>query len=96
MILLLYTPHSNKNSPPASPYDDNTPFEPARPLFVDVPFFWAIADGYIDNIITIVLDIKDWVQQEVNAAPLVIFFLFFDQQTQRTPFHAMTRLVNKN
>ena len=67
---ILHSPLQKEFQPPASPYDANTPFEPARPLFIDVPFYWAMADGYIDDTITIVLDIKDWVQRAVNAAPL--------------------------
>ena len=61
---------------PATPYTANTPFEPACPLFVNVPSYWTISDGYIDNIMTIVLDTKDWVQRGVSAAPLVIYSLF--------------------
>lgn len=72
----LHSPLQSEFEAPASTYDDSTPFEPARPLFVDVPFFWAMADGYIDDIITIVLDVGGWLKKAVNAAPLVIHSMF--------------------
>jgi hypothetical protein len=45
-------------------------------LFVKTNFFFAIADGYIDDVITVVLDIGDWVAKAANAAPLAIDSLF--------------------
>ena len=48
----------------------------ARPLFVDVPFRFAAADGYIDDIITAVLGIRDWVDRARNIAPLAVYTLF--------------------
>ena len=52
------------------------PFGEARPLIVDVPFHYAAADGYIDDIITMVVDLDDWVWKAINAAPLAIHSLF--------------------
>lgn len=68
----LHSPLQSQFELPAAPYDESTPFEPARPLFMDLPLFWAMADGYIDDIITIVLDVGDWLKNAVNAAALII------------------------
>ena len=47
-----------------------------RPLIVDVPFSFAFTDGYIDNMITVVLEKEDWVEKAINAGPLTIHSLF--------------------
>ena len=78
----LHSPLQPHLAPPATTYDESTPFEPARPLFVKVSFFWAMADGYIDDIITIVLDVGSWLQKAVNAAPLIIHSLFRPTDTK--------------
>ena len=36
----------------------------------------AIADGYIDDIITAMLDSHDWLQKGQNAAPLAVHTVF--------------------
>ena len=48
----------------------------ARPLFVDVPYHPAIADGYIDDIITVMVDEEKWVEKGRNAAPLAVHSMF--------------------
>ena len=55
---------------------ENTKFGKALPLFIEVPFHYAKADGYIDDIITVVLDIDDWVAKGQKAAPLATHTLF--------------------
>ena len=54
----------------------DTPFGVAAPLIVNVPFHFAKADGYIDDIITVVLNYSNWVWKALNAAPLAIYSLF--------------------
>ena len=57
-------------------YSDENPFSKARLLFVPVPFLWAIAGGYIDDIITLIIDSKNWVFKGQNAAPLAVYTIF--------------------
>ena len=47
----LHSPLQPTFKEPHNRYDNNTPFGKARKLFVNVPFYWAIADGYIDDVI---------------------------------------------
>ena len=72
----IHSPIRSELDDPTNTYTDDVPFTPARPLFVDVPFHFAMADGYIDYMITMVLDMKGWVEKALNAAPLVIHSLF--------------------
>ena len=55
---------------------DDVPFGVACPLFVLVPFHWAVEDGYIDDIITIIPAYADWVPKGQNIAPLVVHTIF--------------------
>ena len=57
-----YSPLQNKMDEPKTKYDNNTPFEKARPLFVPVPFSPAVVDGYIDDLITAVVVKEDWLR----------------------------------
>ena len=72
----LHSPLKGQLDKPADTYDRKVLFAPARPLFVEMPFHYAMADGYIDDIITVVLEEEDWVSKTLNAAPLVIHSLF--------------------
>ena len=65
----LATPHQSTDTNSAS-------FGKARPLLVEVPFFPAIADGYIDDIVTVFLGMGDWLQRGQNAALLAVHTLF--------------------
>ena len=46
------------------------------PLFVDVPFHLVIADGYINDIVTVMLDKTNWAEKGQNAAPLAVYTIF--------------------
>ena len=72
--LTLHSPLQENFDPP--PLPSNTPFKNARKLFVPVPFHPAVADGYIDDIITIMLAKDDWVMKGQNAAPLAVHTIF--------------------
>ena len=45
----------------AQSHNDDIPFGKARPLFVEVPFRFADADGYIDDIISVALGVGNLV-----------------------------------
>jgi len=62
--------------PPAQRYESTTPFGKARQLFVPVPFYWVVADGYIDDIITIIADHADWITKGQHSAPLAVHAVF--------------------
>lgn len=71
--------HSSLQKEMSTPVNYNpidTKFGMVRPLIVNVPFHFAKADGYIDDIITVVLDTSNWVFNSPNTAPLAIFSLF--------------------
>ena len=72
--LTLHSPLKEKFDPPPTP--SNTKVKKARKLFVPVPFHPAIADGYIDNIITIILAQDNWIIKGQNAAPLAAHTIF--------------------
>ena len=72
----LHSPLQKEMSKPKQNKTKDTPFGEARPLIVDVPFHFAKADGYIDDIIIVVLNIGNWVWKALNAAPLAIYALF--------------------
>ena len=57
-------------------HTNTTKFGKARKLFVTVPYHPAIADGYIDDIITIMLGTKEWLAKGMHAAPLAVFAMF--------------------
>ena len=61
---------------PTSPLKDTTPFATARPLFVPTPYFPAVVDGYIDDLISVVVAKDNWVDKAQNAAPLAIHSVF--------------------
>ena len=71
-----YSPLRSKFDKPTQRYDDATPFEPARPLFVPVPYAPAVVDGYIDDLITCVVFTDKWLERAQNAAPLAIHCAF--------------------
>ena len=72
----LHSPIQHRLQDKELSHHQSTPFGKARKLFVDVPFHYAAADGYIDDIITVVLDTADWLRRAINAAPLAIHTLF--------------------
>ena len=79
--------HSPLQSILASPhtsYPNCTPFGIARELFVPVPFRHAAADGYIDDIITAMLDEGGWLLKGANAALLAVH-TFFRPTTNSDP-----------
>ena len=55
----IHSPLQPKFEKAAVRYPPSTPFATANPLMVPVPFHPAAADGYIDDIITVMLDIKN-------------------------------------
>ena len=57
-------------------YGDSEHFEVARPLFVNIDFYHAKTDGYIDGMITVVLDEGEFVKKAQQAAPVAIHALF--------------------
>ena len=72
----IQSPLQQHFKPPAQRYDSTTAFGKARKLFVPVPFYWAVADGYIDDIITIIADHADWITKGQHAAPLAVHTVF--------------------
>ena len=71
-----HSPLRSKLREPKERYDENTPFGEARELFVPIPFSYASADGYIDDLITLMLDLGNWSKKGSNAAPLAVHTLF--------------------
>ena len=71
-----YSPIKHILQPPKDRYEDKTPFGKARDLFVTVPFHYAAADGYIDDLITVMIEKDDWVEKGSNAAPLAVHTVF--------------------
>ena len=57
-------------------YDDITPFGIANKLFVPMPFHLAVADRYIDDIVTAMIEKYDWVRKGQHAAPLAVHTVF--------------------
>ena len=49
---------------------------------MEVPFHYAKADGYIDDIITAVLDKENWVSKAQKAAPLATHTMFRPTDTR--------------
>ena len=55
----FHSPLTHEFDKPERLYVESDDFGEARPLFVDVEFFHAKTDGYIDDVITVVLDEGD-------------------------------------
>ena len=72
----LHSPLCSKFEEPSNSYTPDAPFAKARKLFVPAPFYPAITDGYIDDIITAVLEMGQWLKRAQNAAPLAIHTVF--------------------
>ena len=72
----VHSPLQSQFKQPNIRYPNTAPFGVARQLFVPVPFHWAVADGYIDDIITVALDCASWVTKAQNAAPLAVHTIF--------------------
>ena len=72
----MHSPIQSKLDQPTKSYKDNVPFAPVRPLFVDTLFHYTIAYGYIDDMITVVLEVRGWIVEALNTAHLVIHSLF--------------------
>ena len=73
---MIHSPLQSMLHPVFNRYNDDIPFGTARQLFVYVPFHMAMADGYIDDIITAMIEENDWVDRGQNAAPLAVHTLF--------------------
>ena len=52
----IHSPVQSKFKQPLTRYPKDTPFGKAHTLFFPLPFYWAVVDGYIKNIITVILD----------------------------------------
>ena len=50
----------------------NKTFGQASLLFVDVPYYPAVIEGYVDDLITVVTVKDDWLDRAQNAIPLAI------------------------
>ena len=72
----IHSPLQTQCETATSHHSPTTPFAEADPLMVSVPFHPAAADGYINDIITVMLDISDWVKRGQNAALLAIHTVF--------------------
>jgi hypothetical protein len=72
----LHSPIRSELEKPEAVTENTSPFGEARPLIVDVPFAYAATDGYIDDMITMVLDKDNWTDKAINAGPLAIYSLF--------------------
>ena len=72
----FHSPLNDELDESASSYENDVPFAPVQNLFVNVSFNYAMADGYIAGIITVMLEVQGWVANALNAAPLVIHSLF--------------------
>ena len=57
-------------------HDNDNPFSTAKNLCVPMPFCPAMADEYIDDIFTVMLDQIDWVSRVQNVAPLAVHTVF--------------------
>ena len=71
-----YSPLRSRFSTSKVCYHKDTPYGKACLLFANVPFYQAIADGYLDDIITAILDEDDWIKRDQNAAPLAVHTIF--------------------
>ena len=86
----LVPPQLNSDTDPAS-------FGRARKLIVDVPFFPAVADGYIDDIVTVFLGMGEWMKRGQNAALLAVHTLFrpvHEEETINRPNAAATNKLH--
>ena len=70
------TPLQNEMSEKANYKGEDKQLGKALPLFVEVPFHYAKADEYIDDIITVVLDKEDKASKAQKATPLATHTLF--------------------
>ena len=57
-------------------YGDNTPFGTANKIFAPMPFHPVVVDGYLDDIVTAMIDKDDWVFKGKNTAPLAVHTIF--------------------
>ena len=80
-----YAPLRSRFSTSKTRYHKDTPYGKACPLFVNVPFYHAIADGYLDDIITAILDEDGWVKRGQSAAPLVGHTIFRTKEGGELP-----------
>ena len=72
----IHSPLQKQFDKPKEQYPDTEKYSEARPLLIYVPFHPAVADGYIDDVITVMLDEEDWVEKGQNAAPLAVHTTF--------------------
>ena len=76
-----YSPLKQILQPPTKRYDGKIPFGKARELFVTVSFHYTSTDGYIDDLITIMIEKDDWVKKGSNAASLAVHTVFRTSDT---------------
>jgi len=72
----IHSPLHSTLTPPSKSFPSDTLFGIARKLFTDVPFCYAAVDGYIDNILTAMLDTGNWKQKGTNTALFAVHTLF--------------------
>ena len=72
----IHSPLQTQCETATSHHSPTTPFAEADPLMVSVPFHPVASDGYIDDIITVMLDISNWVKKGQNAVLLAIHTIF--------------------
>lgn len=72
----LHSPHASKlQSPQVSEAD--IPYAKAKPLAVDPPILMAFCDGYIDDLITMAVDIRNNIKRAQQAPPPAVHSVFY-------------------
>ena len=85
-LISIHSPLQQQFKPPNNSYNHDIPFAKARKLFVHISFHWVVADGYINEIITVIFDHKDWSTRGQNTAPHTVHTVFRPTNTS-DPLH---------
>ena len=71
----LHSPHAQKLQAPLQ-CTENTTFARAKPLAVNPPLLLTFCDGYIDDLITMAVDIDNNITRAQQAPPLTVHTIF--------------------
>ena len=72
----LFNPNNNKIPPPEVVYDKNRNFSKARPLAIKFDYQPIYIDGFVDDLITVVVTMDTLIERATNVVPLAIHSVF--------------------
>ena len=72
----LHNPNQHRIPGRETTHNDNVPFGKARPIIVNIETQPIYIDGFVDDLVTICLDMEKYIKRAMNGVPLAIHCVF--------------------